>query len=488
MQRRHLLQLMSLAPATSRIAAFAAQASNSKPDKQKLVMIGAGSAMFTQGIIIDWLKRKPKQDWEIALVDINPVILSAMEKLVKRYMLTSEHPAKITATTDRREVLAGATIVVCTIGVGSRRAWEQDVFVPRKHGIYQPVGDSVMSGGVSRSMRMIPPMVEIARDAARLCPEARFINYSNPLTAIVRALRKATPTKVVGLCMGTDETLRYLASLADVTFDEKLTARWAGVNHLTWITDIRYDGEDLWPRIQRRVAAQRAQGIDRGSWNNAFGEPTKSKSGPGMLRAPFSWELYDEFGGFPAPLDRHTTEYFPERFPKGEYYGSTLGVDAYSFERTIARGDQIYDETLSLAKIDGPIPRERIERTGGEHEQMLEIMDSIDHDRRRWYSVNVPNNGVVSNLPKDAVLEIPGLATADGIVTPPLGELRTPIQAVILRRIAAVEAQVEAALTGHRKLLVEAMLLDGGVPDYATAKKVTEDLLKAQAAHLPQFS
>ena len=483
--RRHFLKAMSLAPAAGQLAAFAAPEKDSQgPRKEKLIMIGAGSAMFTQGIIVDWIKRRPAEEWEIALVDINPVILEATEKMVRRYMLAAERPAKIVATTDRREVLPGATKVVCTVGVGSRRAWEQDVFIPRKYGIYQPVGDSVMPGGVSRAMRMIPPMVDIANDAARLCPNARFINYSNPLTAIVRALRKATPVKVVGLCHGTHDTIRYLAQLADVPFDDKISGRWAGVNHLTWITEVRYDGEDLWPRIRRRVAQQRARGINRASWNSGFGSAGES----GKLIAPFSWDLYDEFGGFPAPLDRHTTEYFPERFPGGQYYGSVLGVDAYSFEGTIAAGDRIYNETISLAKESGPIPAEKINRTGGEHEQMLDIFDSIEHDRRRWYSVNVPNNGAVSNMPKDAVLELPGIATADGIISPPFGELPAPIASVILRRIAAVEAQVEAALTGNRKLLVEAMILDGGVADYATATKLAEDLLRAHAAYLPQFA
>jgi len=327
-------------------------------------------------------------------------------------------------------------------------------------------------------------MVDIANDAARLCPNARFINYSNPMTAIVRALRKATPVKVTGLCHGTHDTVRHLARIADVPFDERLSARWAGVNHLTWITDVRYDGEDLWPRLRRRVAEQRARGLNRASWNSAFG----SEGDRGKLIAPFSWELYDEFNAFPAPMDRHTTEYFPERFPGGKYYGSTLGVDAFSFEGTIAAGDRIYEETISLAKETGPIPAERINRTGGEHEQMLDIFDSIEHDRRRWFAVNVPNGGAVSNLPKDTVLELPGLATAEGIVVPPVGELPAPMAAILLRRAAAVEAQVEAALTGSRKLLVQAMILDGGVADYAIAGRMVDELLKAHAAYLPQFA
>jgi alpha-galactosidase len=476
-----------MVPATMAASAAAgpgkAQFTLAEGKKRKMVLIGAGSAMFTQGIVIDWMNQKFSEDWEIALVDINPVILEATEKLVRRYMLSAGKPAKITASVDRRDALPGATVVITTIGVGSRRAWEQDVFVPRQFGIFQPVGDSVMAGGVSRVLRMVPPMVDIARDVEKLCPEAIFVNYSNPLTAIIRALRRTTNVPVFGLCHGLPDTVRYVADFAEVP-RKSVTSKWAGVNHLTWITDFRVEGNDGWPLVRRKLAERRAKGIDRASWGNPFGRDPKA----GTLASPFSWELFDEFGAFPAPLDRHTTEYFPERFPGGKYYGSVLGVDAYSFEGTISRGDKIYDETLSLAQGEGPMDPARLKSTGGEHEQTMEIFDSFWHDRRRWYSVNLPNGGAVTNLPKDSVLEIPAMATAEGWVVPPYGELSVGLAAITMRRISAIEASVEAALTGNRKMFVEALILDGTVSDYATATKLAEAMLKAQAKHLPQFS
>jgi len=486
-RRRHFLRALSMTPAASRLFGDTGSTSGkcnlNKPSKHKLVLIGAGSAVFTQGIIIDWLRRRRQGEWEIALVDINPVILEATEKMVRRFMLSSGSPARITATTERRDVLSGATVVTCTIGVGGRRAWEQDVFIPRKYGIYQPVGDSVMPGGISRAMRMIPPMIDIAQDAARMCPEAVFFNYSNPLTAIVRALCRKTPLPVVALCIGTHHALEYLAEFAGVPF-ESVTARWAGVNHLTWIWDFRSEGKDLWPQIREKLARQRRNGIDQESLTDPSGRPRNRE----LLAYPFSWELFEEYGAFPAPMDRHVTEYFPERFPKGHYYGRVLGVDVFSFEGTIERGDKVYEQTISLAKGEGPIDWKNLRRTAGEHVQMWEILESIWHDKQRWYSVNVPNLHTVNNLPKDVVLELPGIATARGVVTPPLGELPVQIAAVTMRRAAAIEATVEAALTGNRKLMIEAMILDGGVPDYSTAAKLTEELLKAQAQHLPQFA
>ncbi|MGD0012559.1 MAG: hypothetical protein ABSE93_28965 [Terriglobia bacterium] len=452
----------------------------------KLVIVGAGSAMFTQGIILDWLRRKPEGDWEIALVDIDAGILDATEKMARRLAVSGEKPLKISASTNRRDVLEGATVVVCTIGVGGRRAWEQDVFIPRKYGIFQPVGDSVMPGGISRAMRMIPAVLDIAKDIERLCPQTRFINYANPMTAIIRALRRETSLPVIGLCIGVDETLRFLATLAGVPYNH-ITAKWVGVNHLTWIVEIRDRGDDLWPVLRKRVAEQRAKGINpelvgRMGW--AEGDPHPAQT---SYEALFSWELCEEFDALPAPLDRHVTEFFPARFPQGCYYGRQLGINAFSFEKTIAHGDKIYDSTLNLSKGDGPIARDQLGTTAGEHMQLMDILESIQHDRRQWYSVNLPNGSAVSNLPNDAILELPAAAGSDGFMPMPIGQLSPPITAILLRRLAAVEATVEAALTGNRKLLAEALVLDGGVPDYGVAERLTEDLLRAQADYLPQF-
>jgi alpha-galactosidase len=208
----------------------------------------------------------------------------------------------------------------------------------------------------------------------------------------------------------------------------------------------------------------------------------------GRLSQPFSWDLFDEYGAHPAPGDRHTTEFFYERFPEGKYQGKTLGMDVFSVEKTIANGDRIYAQTIELAKGDGPIPDERLKSTSGEHMQMLDIFDSVEHDTRRWYAMNVPNSGTVPNLPRDAVLELPGVASRDGLLPIPQGEAPPKLAAFVLRRCAATEAVVEAAVTGDRKLLVEAMILDGGVYDYATASKLADDLLKTHKQHLPQFA
>src|SRR5689334_12440724 len=168
--------------------------------KEKIVLIGAGSAMFTKGLVADVIRRG--QETELALVDIDPEALRVAERLTCKMVEAQRAPVAVSAATERREVLAGATAVICTVGVGGRRAWEQDVYIPRKYGIYQPVGDTVMPGGTSRAVRMIPAMVGVAKDVIDLCSNALFFNYGNPMAAVCRGIRKATGADVVGLCHG----------------------------------------------------------------------------------------------------------------------------------------------------------------------------------------------------------------------------------------------------------------------------------------------
>jgi len=177
---------------------------------ESLVLIGAGSAVFTRGLVAALIRQGRSAD--LALVDVDPRALRVAEGLARKMIAAGGAPITVRATTERREVLPGATAVICTIGVGGRRAWEQDVFIPRRHGLYAPVGDTVGPGGSSRALRMIPAMVAIARDVLELAPGAVFINYSNPMAPICRAVRKATGAAVIGLCHGVESVADLLAA------------------------------------------------------------------------------------------------------------------------------------------------------------------------------------------------------------------------------------------------------------------------------------
>lgn len=168
--------------------------------RERIVLIGAGSAVFTRGLVSNLLHSKLEAD--LALVDISEEALEVAEKLTQKMIEARNADVRLSTSTDRRDVLKGASVVICTVGVGGRRAWERDVLIPRKYGIYQAVGDTVMPGGASRALRMIPAMVDIAKDVLDLAPSALFFNYGNPMGPNCRAIWKATGASLAGLCHG----------------------------------------------------------------------------------------------------------------------------------------------------------------------------------------------------------------------------------------------------------------------------------------------
>lgn len=429
--------------------------------KEKIVLVGAGSASFTRGLLADIIRRADPA--ELALVDIDATALDVAERLARKMIAAGRAHVTVSASTDRRTVLPGASAIICTVGVGGRRAWEQDVFIPRTHGIYMPVGDTVGPGGTSRALRMIPAMVAVAEDVLDLAPSALFFNYGNPMAPVCRAIRKATGAPVIGLCHGVFHVAEYLADALGV---KRQSLRYAasGYNHLTWFTEVRANGVDVLPQL-RAVAATKRGGGDN----------------------PFSWQLLELFGAFPAVLDRHVTEFFPQFFREGRYFGKTLGVDAFSFEKTIAWGDATHDETCRIALSDGPLPEGYLERLSGEHEQVIDIIRAIRADAGEVYSVNLPNTGQAPNLPLHAIVESP--AVADGAGLRPIAQppLPSALVGTLATRYQWVETTVEAALEGSRDKFVQALVLDGAAGSLEQASQLADALLAAHRAHLPNF-
>src|SRR5438128_575492 len=223
--------------------------------KERIVLIGAGSAMFTRGLVADLIRAGVEA--ELALVDVDPAALEVAAKLAAKMFAARQAPIALSASVDRREVLPRATVVICTVGVGGRRAWERDVVIPRTFGIYVPVGDTVGPGGTSRALRMIPAMVDVARDVLDLAPDALFFNYGNPMAPVCRAVRKATEAPVVGLCHGVFHVGHYLARALGVE-PSQLHYTAVGINHLTWFVEARIQGRDAMPRL-REVARSRLE-------------------------------------------------------------------------------------------------------------------------------------------------------------------------------------------------------------------------------------
>jgi alpha-galactosidase len=430
---------------------------------EKIALIGAGSAMFTRGLVADLLRSG--WDAELALVDPQPEALEIAERLAAKMIQAKKANVRLSASTDRRDVLPGATAVVCTVGVGGRRAWEQDVFIPRKYGIYQPVGDTCAPGGTSRALRMIPAMIAIAEDVLDLAPDALFFNYSNPMSPVCRGIRKATGAEVVGLCHGVFGVAHYLENALGIGRNT-LDYTAIGINHFTWFTEIRANGSDAMPQMREIATRQIANGRDG---------------------HPFSWELFRIFDAFPAVLDRHVSEFFPQMLREGAYYGKTLGIgrDAFSFEDTIANGDRVFAEMKERALSPEPLGDDYFAQFGGEHEQVLEIIEAIRANRRVVYSVNLPNTGQVPNLPHEAVIESP--AVVDGGGLRPLTQKPLPVglAGTLATRFLWVETIVEAAIERSRRKFIQALVLDGSCDSLATATCLADELLAAPSVFLP---
>src|SRR5581483_8014568 len=450
---------------------------------KKIVLIGAGSASFTRGLVIDLVLRG--EEHELALVDIDPSALEVAEKLARKMIAAKSAPIKLSASVDRRDALQGASAVICTVGVGGRRAWEQDVFIPRKYGLNYPVGDTVGPGGTSRAMRMIPAMVGVAKDVLDLAPNALFFNYGNPMAPVCRAIRKATGANVVGLCHGVFHVGHFLADTLGVPRSD-LRYSAVGINHLTWFVEVRAHGQDMLPKLQEIAAQKLANYLPPSDLGTRFAEAGTAEPGAGdpTHDSPFSWHLLRVFGAFPAVLDRHVTEFFPQCFADGKYYGKTLGVDAYSFENTISWGDKGYAQMREDALAPGPLRADYFDRIGGEHEQVMDIIDAIEHERGKVYSANLPNTGQVPNLPPDVIVESPAIAEGTGLRAIQQPPLSPGIVGTLATRYQWVETVVDAALEGSRDKFIQALVLDGAVRSLEMATRLADDLIAAQAAYL----
>jgi alpha-galactosidase/6-phospho-beta-glucosidase family protein len=437
------------------------------------VLIGAGSTVFTPGLLRDLAQSPLADDFDVRLVDLNADAAETMARLGARVAEQADTRMRVSAVTDRRQALQGATFVVTTIAVGSADGWRADLDVPARHGVHQTVGDSVGPGGVLRALRHVPELVAIARDVEELAPQAWLVNYSNPLTVNVRAVRRATGVRAVGLCHGTMHTRSALAAELDVPGDE-LNAVFAGLNHLCWLLDVRVGTEDLYPRL-RELAEQRAN-----DGRHAESDPREG------LHQPVSADLLTTFGRYPAPGDRHVSEFFADYLAHecdGTLaWGLQGGQDMT--RRYIDEKSSLWDRLRAQASGDAAL------EIGGnqEAERLVSIAEAFLTGRDLLeLAVNVPNRGAIANLPSEAVVEVPALVNGSGVTPLAVGELPAGIAAVLSARIHQQELTVEAALTRDTALAVEALVLDPLVPDSRTARAILRDAALAQPETLRAF-
>lgn len=445
--------------------------------ENSIVLIGAGSTVFTPGLMTDLASSRTFDGWTVHLVDLNGEAAETMARVGRR--IAAERGAELAFVphVDRREALPRARFVTTTIAVGAAAGWRADVEVPARYGIAQTVGDSVGPGGVLRALRHVPELVAIAGDVSDLAPEAQMINYSNPLTANVRAITSQTGVRAIGLCHGTMHTLSKLTADLGVPAGE-VHAVFAGLNHLCWLLDLRRGSEDLYPLL-RKVVAERAGGVDAAS--------TRDEG----VHLPVSADLLRTFGRYPAPGDRHVAEFFGQYLraedggpadEKNLPWGLQGGRDATM--EYIGEKDDLWE--LLHAQADGKAPLPRTDNQ--EAERLVAIAEAVvtgkDHVE---LAVNLPNEGKIPNLPPTAVVEVPAVVGAAGITGLGVGALPDGIAAVLTARAHQQEITVQAALTGDRTLALQALTLDPLVSGLEVATKILDDAIEAHGASMDRF-
>jgi len=455
----------------------------------KIVIIGAGSMAFSASLFNSVTRDPAFADCELCLVDINAEALEIMERLAYRLVKERNLKMQVRASLDRRDLLPGAEAVTTTIAVGGLESAGLDVRIPGNYGCIQPVGDTTGPGGLGRALRHVPEIVAIAEDMADLCPEATLYNYTNPLTVLTRAVNKYTPIHCIGLCIGPELTWRYIADFLGV--DRKQTwTRIAGINHCHWLLQLRRGSEDLMPWIAARLAQLRgdsskveALAAEKGGIEAPSIDPFR-----GHLQ-PLCLAIYESLGYFPGPGDWHVGEFFPQFFhgPGGaERFNLRNGsvVELQEKEHPV-----FFEKMRQQAFGEAPLSEEMFgEQSYGEESEFTAILSARRDLKPLPFHVNTVNNGSISNLPDEAVVEVPCLVNSAGITPLCVGKLPNPIAAPLGRILLNDEVIIEAAMKGSRKLAVRAYLNDPYCSDLARDSKMINELIDALLPWLPRFT
>jgi alpha-galactosidase len=422
----------------------------------KIVLIGAGSACFGASTIADLCRAGARLAGStIVLVDLDAGGLEHMAALARRMVAAAGLDLTVEATTDRRRALPGADFVVVSIARDREETWKLDFHVPMKHGVRHVLGENGGPGAFFHAARNIPPILAICRDIEELCPRALLINFTNPEPRICLAISRHTHVRVVGLCHQIGHGLRTLARVLELPA-AALDVKAAGINHFTWMLDVRRagTGADLYPELRRRLAAL---------------PPAEEPLGRALL---------DTFGLFPATGDRHAGEYLA-------YAWEPVGLGGYEFVEAAAGRAALWEEVQ--AAVAGRLPIQRFLEFPSEERVVQLICGIVENTNHYELAVDLPNDGHISNLPHGLIVEVPGVVTAQGVRGLCVGALPDGIAALCRRQMEIASLAVDAAVRGDRDLALQALALDPVVPSLAAARAIRDELLLAHQPHLPQF-
>jgi alpha-galactosidase/6-phospho-beta-glucosidase family protein len=447
----------------------------------QVTIIGGGSYQWSPKLITDLLAVAPLADMRLVLEDIDPAPLAKMEIFAR--MANDKMGTKMTVetTTDQRRAVDGADFVIVTISTGGFESMGFDIDIPAKHGIRQSVGDSVGPGGISRSLRNIPILVSIGRDMEEGCPDAWMLNITNPMTCLTRSVCRETQIKTVGLC---HEVGNFCMDVA-IAFGKPHTAvrpTVMGVNHFPVITALEIDGADGFAKLADLVEQQGGLDALRPAPGRPEAEPYTAADF--ARRHALKLTLLDRYGAIPGAGDRHVAEFLPSALTEASGWGESWGFELTPMARRLQHQDEY------IAEVDGVLAGTVDLPTWDSGEIVAPVIDSLVTGTHRELPVNLPNRGQCPDLPAEVVVESMCVVDGDGMRGRDAPHAPAAITEWVRRQVAVQELTVAAAVSGDRKLALQAFALDplAGRGDLRDIEAMADELLAATARWLPQFA
>ena len=436
----------------------------------KITLIGAGSTVFAQNILGDVLSNPELADSEIALFDINEERLATSEVMSRRIGSTlGLEKLRITATTDRRAALKGADFVILMMQIGGYKpATVIDFEIPKKFGVRQTIADTLGIGGIFRALRTIPVVLDVARDMSEVCPDALMMNYVNPMAMISGAVQEAYPDLAyVGLCHSVQETAGHLARVLGEDINT-IDYRSAGINHVAFFSKFEKhlpDGtrEDLYPRLRAIAESGKVPDKDR-----------------------VRFEVLKHLGYFVTESSEHFSEYTPWFIKRGredlvEQFKVPLDEYIRRCERQIAGWEEL---KVELEDESRPIEVEK------SNEYASAIIHGMVTGTKHLIYGNVRNDGLISNLPGNAAVEVPCHIDRNGIQPIRVGKLPVQLAAVMRWQFNVQELAVAAALTNRRDHIYHAAMLDPHTASELSLDEIRalcDELITAHGNYLPHY-
>ena len=430
----------------------------------KIAFMGAGSTVFAKNVLGDCMVTDSLRDSEIALYDIDQKRLNESEKILKNINKNSNNNrATIQSFTNRKEALRGAKYVINAIQVGGYDPCTiTDFEIPKKYGLRQTIADTLGIGGIFRALRTIPVMLDFAKDMEEVCPDAWFLNYTNPMAMLTGAMLRATSIKTVGLCHSVQVCKKNLFDGLGWEDDPEIQTQIAGINHMAWLLEIKKNGVDLYPKIKEHVEKR--------------GLPKKDA---------VRFEMMKQFGYYVTESSEHNAEYLPY-FIKNKYPEliERYSIPLDEYPRRCIEQIQQWNKTREELMGDVQITHERT------HEYGSYIIEAMETNTTYKIGGNVLNTGLITNLPYDAIVEVPCLVDASGIQPTYVGKLPEQLAALNRTNINVQLLTIEAALTKKREHIYHAAMLDPHTSAELSIDEIhnlVDDLIEAHGDWLPQY-